>query len=95
MIWRFWSALSRLVGVVVDVRGEEGVLTGSMGSSVGSDRSIHGVHVGLTHFSLVFVIGRVEVDCTLLRFRVSEASMCVLSSVNAAEFLDWLVIFVA
>ena len=85
----------------VDVRGVEGVLTGSIGSSIGSGRSIlrlgvgadtllTGVEGGATHPSR----GR-EVGCTLLRFGGTESSMCVSSSVSAEELSDWLVIFVA
>ena len=77
----------------VDVRGEEGVLTGSIGSSVGSDRSI--LRVDVCADTLLTGVRGTEVGCTLLRFRGTEASMCVSSSVSAEKLLDWVIIFVA
>ena len=77
----------------VDVRGEEGVLTGSMGSSVGLDISMLRVDVGAD--TLLTGVRGTQVGCTLLRFRGNEASMCVSSSVTAEKLLDWLVIFFA
>ena len=81
------------MGVGVDVHGEEGVLTGSMGSSLGPDRSILMVDDGAN--TLLTGVRGTKVGCTLLRFRGTEASICVSSSVSAEKLLDWLVIFVA
>ena len=78
----------------VDVRGEKGVLTSCIGSNVGSVRTMLRVDVGADTL-LTGVVRGTEVGCTLLRFRGTEASMCVSSSVSAEKLSDWLVIFVA
>ena len=69
------------------------MLTGSIGSSVGSDISILRVDVGAD--TLLTGVRGAEVGCTLLRFRGTEASICVSSSVSAEKLVDLLVIFVA
>ena len=75
----------------VDVRVEEGLLTGPIGSSVGSDRSILRIDSGAD--ILLTGVRGTEVGCTLLRYEGTEASMRVSSSVSAQMLLGRLVIF--
>ena len=75
---RFWSNLSHLVGRFVDVRGVESVVTGSIGSSIASDRSM--LRVGIGADKLLTGLRGKEVGCLLLSFRDVDFQVCIVLS---------------